>query len=898
MPSQELPTDFVSKLETKYLKDVNLKDSWEYEGPILEKIFGKVADEISFNYNLIEPINIGGGGVVALVYDRNLETNRALKVSRPSQGKERLLASILVKETHSLKRLSHTNLIKIFAQGAVRIGEISRTNDDIGRENKVKETDSSVSNVGKVEGIDADLFPYYVMEFIDGVKDSDQFLAHKGIKQNDVLRIFAGVISAVKYMHDQDTIHMDLKPGNIFVTPDGTPIIIDLGFAKHLKVGNSLTLIGGTEGFLHPDARKFIRDLSKDPNRLRGEAAYNNINKTWDLFSLGKTFLALLKVLDQHNPKALSPYTRRYLRLMSCRLLDGNNTHDERAIGLSISTLREIKYLNAGQLQTDIEKLTGIYNLAVRIPELNLHIQDTIQTSTLAITPFTERLAELLAHPSLMRLGNCTQLGLLNLVYPTATHTRLEHSIGTYSVLCRFILALYNDPLNPLFCQIMDENDLRSALLASLLHDIGQYALAHDLEEADNTFFSHSKLGETLLKKEGNSLGKLIERVDGWNVSPKRIISILGARPTAYQSALKDRILRSLINGPIDADKIDYLMRDSQALGLTYGRAMDFERLLRCLTIVSKEKEDGETFAVLGIHEKGKIPSEGIAFARYAMFGQVYWHHTYRAIKSMIHRMVWEMLSKLKGNINALRARFRSFITEEDILGNGGQPRLPSFEENARGNKSIIQREDLAVLRWIANESGRGGKQFLDLLEKRQLFKRVLVLSHDRAEDKELWTKMTRFYATPSWRKKLKLQTIFQEKIVSLVENPPSEEIPLTDVITPDAKNNFIADGKEFIILLIDLPPVRQSSDVPLMYLIEEDRRRIKIDENQVGTVEESVVWDALQMKFQESIGKLRVFCHPDHYRFLSAYLSRAVIESALSSSLDATLDSDSDEDD
>lgn len=447
MTNINIPGDFFTQLQAKYEKDPNLKDSWVWEGPILKEIFSRIAEKISFNYDLIEPLKAGGGGVVAIVFDRNLETKRALKVSRPSQDKDRLLASILLKETKSLKRLSHTNLIRIYAQGAIKFEKPSS-----------KETSGEPDETGAKDDT-SNIYPYYVMEFIDNVKDSDEYLASATITQTDVLRIFSGIVSAVSYMHSQDTIHMDLKPGNIFISPDGTPIIIDLGFAKHLKVSNSLTLIGGTEGYIHPKARELIRDLGKekptDPNRVRGDVGHDALKKSWDLFPLGKTFLDLLKALDEKKEKVLTPYARRYLRLLACRLLDGYNTENERAIGLSISTLREIKYLTIDQVKIDLEKITGEYNLAVRIPELNLHIQDTIQTSTLAVTPFTKRLSQLLAHPALMRLGNCTQLGLLNLVYPTATHSRLEHSIGTFSVLCRFILALYNDPLNPLFCQII-----------------------------------------------------------------------------------------------------------------------------------------------------------------------------------------------------------------------------------------------------------------------------------------------------------------------------------------------------------------------------------------------------------------------------------------------------------
>ncbi|HZR28216.1 MAG TPA: HD domain-containing protein [Terriglobales bacterium] len=206
-----------------------------------------------------------------------------------------------------------------------------------------------------------------------------------------------------------------------------------------------------------------------------------------------------------------------------------------------------------------------------------------------------------------------SQLGLLNLVYPTATHSRLEHSLGTFSVLVRYLLALYNDSLNPLFKQIMDEQDFKAALLAGLLHDIGQYPLAHDLEDADEAGFSHVRLGIRILKDESLGLAEIIN--SDWKISPDRIVAILEADPSQMSGELKDRILHSLIDGPLDADKIDYLIRDSIRLGLNYGKVIDLDRLLRTLTIVFRE-DDNQTYAVLGIHEKGKVSAESVAFAR------------------------------------------------------------------------------------------------------------------------------------------------------------------------------------------------------------------------------------------------------------------------------------------
>jgi HD superfamily phosphohydrolase len=850
-----VPAEFFFELEKIYSSDANLKDAWELEAPALQEIIPQIAEEIKFNYHLRLPLGVGGSGIVAAVEDKNLNRKRALKISRPSPGKEKVLTRILRSETESLLRLSHPNLIQIFAQGAVT----HKTHD----------------------------YPYYVMEFVKDALDSNKYIKQKGITGDDVLNIFRGVLWAVEYLHDQGTIHMDLKPGNILVTAVGVPIISDLGFAKQLRVGKDHTLIGGTEGFLHPDARKLVEEVKSDPNRLRGEALRNALKETWDLFSLGKTFLNLLNLLDEQNSKALSSYQRKFLKLLACRLLDGQNSENERALGLSISTFKEIKYITVKAARIDVEKLIGIYNLEARVPELNLHTQDTIQASTLATTPFTPRVKELLSHQALMRLGTVSQLGLLNLIYPTATHTRLEHVIGTFSVLCRYLVALYNDPFNPLFRQIMDESDLRASLLSALLHDIGHYPLAHDFEEAEPNLFSHEEIGENYLLSPNNSLAALIARRDGWNLPIERVVSILNAEPQTIKGTLKDRILHTLISGPIDADKLDYLIRDSLRLGLNYGKINDLERLLRTLTVVFR-RYDGNTYASLGIHEKGKVPAEAVAFSRYAMFGQVYWHHAYRAIKAMLQRMIWEALDRAKDDKarKLFRDSFRRLVAPDDF----NEAEQPNLFKRPEPQVSQILPGDYAMLYWLSEKSGVVGMQFFDLFRHRRLYKRVLILSSEKMPDKGLWESLSEFYRSnrKNWRKKLKLQQEFQKHVGELVENPP-EPPPLSIVITNDAKNKFIVDCHDKVVLLVDIPTARPGSSTPLEFVIEEDRRRVKSDEMRTGSLEHSVIWKALQDSFQESIGKLRVFCHPDHSDFLSAYLSRQSIENALTSALQLT---------
>jgi HD superfamily phosphohydrolase len=852
----------LAEIEETYLADDNLKPAWPVEQDSIADLLQRIADKISFNFTIDGLLGVGGSGIVLSVLDRNLHAKRALKMPRPSPGKEQLLATVLEKETDSLLRLSHPNLIRVFAQGAVS-----------------RETE---------------IFPYYVMDFVPGVKDADEYL-RGDVSERDVLNVFRGVLRAVAYMHSQQKIHMDLKPGNVLVSPDCVPIISDLGFAKDLRTEEGYTVIGGTEGFIHPDARAFVHEASSDPNRRRGKALRSSLKATWDCFSLGKTFLRLLKELDEHNPKVLTPYTHRFLMLLSCRLLDGKNVDSELALGLSIQTMREIKYENVEQALLDLEKVSGEYNLDARIPELNIYGENTVQASSTSVTSFTPRVRSLLADANMAALGTVSQLGLLNLVYPTATHTRLEHSLGTYSVLVRYISALYHDPLNPLFCQIMDEDDLRSALVAALVHDIGQYPLAHDLEEAHPHVFSHTERGVALLEDKDSSARKAIEAEDGWNVEVDRVVSILSADPRELVGSLKDRILHSLIDGPIDADKIDYIVRDSQNLGLEYGRGLSFERLLRTLTIVSKD-EGGRTYAGLGIHEKGKVPAEAVAFARYALYGQVYWQHTYRSVKAKLQRMAWEILERAAKGDTTRKAGPEKKVREDlyaflDTV-NLTEPQEELFKSaESWPHAGQIQPADSAMLRWLAQNSGEVGEKLYEHIRSRKLFKRMLVLSYARGGS--FWDEVFNLYGhgrpRSVWGQKLSFQRNFQDHVREAVANAEGPDVE-TSVITDDARNSFLAEAESSVVLLVDFPVEQSKKEGQLEYVMEEDRRRSKANDMQVGNLEESVVWKSLRQNFHYSIGKLRVFCDPTHAEFLSAYLSREEMEAALRMALKKSL--------
>jgi hypothetical protein len=437
----------------------------------------------------------------------------------------------------------------------------------------------------------------------------------------------------------------------------------------------------------------------------------------------------------------------------------------------------------------------------------------------------------------------------------------------------------------------MSETDLCAVLLASLLHDVGQYPLAHDVEEADPSMPSHEEMGRDLLKDDKTGLRTLVE--NEWEVTLARVLEILEAKPKNLIGDLRARILHSLIDGPIDADKIDYLMRDSRRLGLTYGAIIDLERLLRCLTIVFRG-QDEETFEALGIHEKGKVTADAVAFARYAMYGQVYWHHTYRAFKIMFHRLIWDALNCAPDDRarTQFRKDFRKFVSSRASRPTGGttsQGFLFLDEAVSVDGEEVaaVNSNDRAVLRWLGERSGTCGSVIGKMIEQRRLFKRILVLSRERMRDRDLWDRLSDFISAHnrSWKKKGALQESLQDRIVTLGEQPREPNVQRA-IITDDNRSRFLSEAQTEVVVLVDIPPESPAGDAILEFLVEEDRRRYKVDEVKTGTLEHSVVWRELRKNFRQSIGKMRVFAHPDHNDFLSAYLSRSDIEGALDGAL------------
>ena len=258
--------------------------------------------------------------------------------------------------------------------------------------------------------------------------------------------------------------------------------------------------------------------------------------------------------------------------------------------------------------------------------------------------PLTARVRALLDTAAMRRLARVSQLGLVALVYPGAVHSRFEHSLGVYRLALEFLARLRHDPR---FAATVSEADAAAFLVAALVHDIGHWPFCHPIEDVGMPQFpKHESLVHEVLA-QGEPANVLRQ---AWNLDPARVASLI----TGTASDPAGRVLHSLLSGPIDVDKMDYLGRDSLHAGVPYGRHFDQERLLSSLCL-----DQGGT--ALAITSKGRTAAELLVFARYVMFSEVYWHHAVRSATAMLQRAVWNLRDAIDP-VRLVRLDDRGFI--------------------------------------------------------------------------------------------------------------------------------------------------------------------------------------------------------------------------------------------
>jgi uncharacterized protein len=248
---------------------------------------------------------------------------------------------------------------------------------------------------------------------------------------------------------------------------------------------------------------------------------------------------------------------------------------------------------------------------------------------------------DLINSREVQRLRRIHQLGVSMMVYHTAEHSRFSHSLGVYEIARRMI-----DEVSGLKDQLTDFEQV-ALLCAALLHDVGHGPFSHAFENVSHV---HHEVLSIQLITQPSHINSILLEADP--LLPEVIAKILSHH---YEKPL----LSQIISGPIDADRMDYLLRDAYFTGTSYGQ-FDIERILRTLRI------EGERLVV---KESGVHAIEDYIMARYHMYWQVYYHPVSRSTEVMISSLFQRMKDCIEQGIETFESApfIQAFLSTQKI---------------------------------------------------------------------------------------------------------------------------------------------------------------------------------------------------------------------------------------
>ena len=301
------------------------------------------------------------------------------------------------------------------------------------------------------------------------------------------------------------------------------------------------------------------------------------------------------------------------------------------------------------------------------------------------------------------RLRRIRQLGGDFQVYPTAEHSRFSHSLGVYEIVRRMVTEIKSLSVE------LSEYDKICVMLAGLLHDVGHGPFSHAFEHV--TKHSHENytakiiLGETELNQV---LTEVSPRL------PEDIVSII-------EHNHPNDILNQIISGQLDADRMDYLLRDSYFSATSYGQ-FDLERILRTMR-VRKIDENKKALVVkyTGIHSV-----EDYIMARYQMYWQVYYHPVARSYEAVFIQLFNRLKDIFKDN--------KEYFSDMKVL-------IPFLEKNVVSVEEYFKLDENSLLyccSLIQNKDDEIAADLARRLQNRRLFEYVDYSEENLAQIKNM----------------------------------------------------------------------------------------------------------------------------------------------------------------
>lgn len=330
---------------------------------------------------------------------------------------------------------------------------------------------------------------------------------------------------------------------------------------------------------------------------------------------------------------------------------------------------------------------------------------------------FSSNERKIIDHWIFRRLRYIKQLALTDFVYPGATHTRFEHSLGVMEVATRsfdMLASKRGDLLEKKFSAVRGFNKKNSLArgrqilrLASLLHDVGHVCFSHAAERVFFPDSNHAAFSQKIIGDK-NLLGKLIDELY-WRGCSELVVHLLeGELNLPPQLA----VLHDLISGEMDVDRIDYLLRDSHHCGVDYGR-FDHKRLIESLELYEDDDSDR---LVIALNYGGLHAFEALILARYQMNTQVYFHRIRRIYDFYLNEYFEALRDEGKVPTNDIGILEQNDV---NVMAQIFKEANSSTSESAKWAKRITERRHHKLIYDIGVNSDAIDKEALERLQKK-----------------------------------------------------------------------------------------------------------------------------------------------------------------------------------
>lgn len=833
--SLELPVGFTFGGDTEAAHHYEIRDAAE-RSPAVGAPTAPTAPS-----GIAAPLGQGGAGGVYVARHRRNQILRAVKILLHD---EPLFQKTFLNEIQSLSRLRHPNLSSIIEWGTMSVPD------------------------PRGSGHRSAL--YYVMDLVNGSELHDHIVQ----RQPNALALGSllhQLFEVLHYLHSQDppTLHCDVKENNVLVEQTSAgPILrlVDLGVAHRVRNPQSpsdTTFFAGTRRRLPASiVEEFL------PGRAMGGHVPVGRLSDWcpalDLHLVG----TMLDGLFFSEADRSIPQDRR--RDLKSAIGEPAWRFFERFAGrLKFKAPTDTwsgPIVSARDAQSELQKLNPAFAKDLGVAELGAKSRGvksiTMPRSDRVVS--SGRLLRLINHPLLQRLRDYLQLNFVHLIYPGATHTRFVHSLRAYDLARDVIASLLADEQ---FRENVTAAELEAVLLWALLHDVGHYPLSHMFEIfaqkssaqsdgmalGDRRLFAYMlRLGDDVPEWAGNPTWDALMRAfrkyhprvpsllatirESFDPDVARALQELAAPESLAPDAHGDTrpsltILRGIVDGAMDVDKLSYLELDSHFSGAPFGHGLDRDAFLSSLCIA----ENPELGPVLAIEPKALPAVEEMLKAREWMFSRVYWNKYNRAIMAMFRRAIGTLLKQEHDRLD-----FNTFL-EEHLFGSD-----LSAAADLAARYSAVAKSDLL---------------FRVLHGRREVHRRLLAASqtdlHARALfrpiDKLGWTVVSR--SLDGWEK----IHLAEDRVRDVIAHQFGVEVAVDDLLIDfpgefrqPQTNLWVRDGSR-------VRPIKDMSEVPdgLERTYDQRLRRLRIfvnralearlKERRSGRAVDSDVHDALR---------------------------------------------------